>query len=151
MSDETVSSPQDGPSRRAMLKTVGAGTALLWAAPAVTAVAHASTSTSIPINTHCNGTDCSQGQVAFCNDAETCFCYEQFGTGTGLCETNQSCANLAPCPNGQGDCPGGTVCAANTCCGATPVCLAITGQCPTTTDKVHQGQVLRGAGSGRKA
>jgi hypothetical protein len=50
--------------------------------------------------------------------------------GGGVCvEGTTPCAGLIPCPGGTGDCPPGSLCAIETCCGD-PVCVPESVFCP---------------------
>lgn len=52
-----------------------------------------------------------------------CFCDNDID-GNCNCFDNFFCNTFPACPNGQSDCPPGTLCVADTCCGQ-PTCLAI--------------------------
>jgi hypothetical protein len=116
--------------RRRMLKMGGAAVAGAWVAPVIltSPVSAAATSTVIPVNPVCDGQTCgSFTGDCFPSNPGNCLCYST-PNAQGICETNQSCADLAACPNGQSDCPAGTVCIVGSCCGA-PVCIVLTNQC----------------------
>jgi len=115
--------------RRRALKIGGVGVAAAWVAPVlISSPAFGAATSGIPVNPLCNGQTCDSftGDCYPLNKGN-CFCYST-PTGLGICETSQSCAALTACPNGQGDCPAGTVCIINSCCGS-PVCVVLTDQC----------------------
>lgn len=66
-------------------------------------------------------------EFTFCGGSENCVC----GTatdGSGSCVgTETPCVDLVPCPNGDSDCPTGSVCIVDSCCEG-PVCGLV---CPT--------------------
>jgi hypothetical protein len=62
--------------------------------------------------------DCGSGGAS-----GICFCDSDID-GNCNCFDNLACVTFPACPNGQRDCPPGTFCVADTCCGQ-PTCLAI--------------------------
>lgn len=93
-------------SRRRMLKTVGAGAAVAWTAPALISVGGAVAGAS-PV---CNGGTC--GDQEACGDICTCLLTAE---GGGHCHQPSSCGVLQACTQ-TSDCPAGWACA-NSCCG----------------------------------
>jgi hypothetical protein len=103
-----------GIDRRRALKIGGIGLAGAWVAPAVlSSSAFAAGVGSNPNNAVCSGQTCDTFS-GNCdpNNPGNCFCYDT-PTAAGLCETSQSCGDLVGCPDGQSDCPVGTVCITN--------------------------------------
>jgi hypothetical protein len=75
-----------------------------------------------PIAATCDEPFTCGGPIVECPPVGSgCFCFKRTD-GTGQCGLDSSCADLQPCPNGDGDCPPGFFCAIDTCCGE-PVCL----------------------------
>jgi hypothetical protein len=119
-------------TRKKLLKRAGAGTAALWALPALTSVAHASHGGRHTCGKgfQCGGDPCS-GQTA-CRPPDPvggcgigCFCAQTQG-GRCHCYDNDYCSNrklkngtVGPCAT-NADCPAGQRCL-NTCCGV-PLC-----------------------------
>ncbi len=116
--------PQDpqapGISRRRLIQTVGAGTAIAWAAPTVVGFGGTAMAASAVPPARCDGcnpedscggqSDCGDPQFGCtCKPPEIgpglpCIC-----TGNGFCDEFDTCA-------GQNDCPAGYTCT-NSCCG----------------------------------
>lgn len=63
------------------------------------------------------------GTFTICDPEVSCFCFEMV-EGGGVCVNDYFCANAVRCPNGTSDCPLGSVCTTNTCCGE-PLCAAL--------------------------
>ena len=109
-------------TRRTVVKT---GAKLAYAAPLVAASFKLSTASGLAVspNGACNTFQC--GNLDPCADRpdaspQHCWCFEVAATpGEGRCLGNFYCSPdlTTPCPNGQSDCPSGTTCVTNTCCG----------------------------------
>ncbi|MGH9177316.1 MAG: hypothetical protein ACRD0N_02010 [Acidimicrobiales bacterium] len=119
-----------------MLARAGAGTALVWAAPAVTSLGRVHAAAS-PACTNCPG--CSR--IPGCGDR--CFCVQV--AGGCFCSANFRCRDAVRCPNGlDSDCPTGYRCQLGPgagCCGenvCVPPCGGVTG--------VELGAALTNAG-----
>lgn len=63
------------------------------------------------------------GTFTVCDPEVSCFCFEVV-EGGGVCVNDYFCANAVRCPNGTSDCPLGSVCTTNTCCGE-PLCAEL--------------------------
>jgi hypothetical protein len=63
---------------------------------------------------------CGQ-DIPWCNDDQTCACFTLFSGGVECFEAG-GC--ITPCPNGDSDCPVGSLCAIDTCC-AEPICAIV--------------------------
>ena len=116
------------PSRRVIVKT---GAKLVYAAPLVAASMKVGAASAQTVSTgnpdpECQGATCASLQN--CAGSLDCFCF-QTSEGGGYCAVSTACAPLQTCPNGQSDCPAGTICTPNTCCGATGVCQPLTLHC----------------------
>src|SRR5205085_11073314 len=128
MSEEIVE-PQRGLSRRTMIKRVGAGAAVAWAAPSILTVAQASAASPAAVACSDCGTDVcfSQGTCAGtcpCSPllSGACRCW---GPAHGACDDFFGRCDPAGANNGDGDCPSGSSCVP-TCCysgGQTGVCV----------------------------
>jgi len=68
----------------------------------------------------CDPGGCATGFIQ-CNDNASCICGEA-AEGGGFCFLTRSCGEVAPCPNGTGDCPPGETCVINTCCNPAATC-----------------------------
>jgi hypothetical protein len=55
---------------------------------------------------------------------DPCVCFERYDGQGGVCLRDAFCGGLDPCPTG--DCPPGTICVVNTCCGGN-VCMPLDG------------------------
>ena len=110
----------DGISRRRMLKRVGAGAAIAWAAPVLTSLRMpAFAAISQP---ECSGCSCDFfGNPSGCNGNVDCFCDQRIDAEGGGCFCDNDtqvgvgvgCTSSAQCPGGacvKLDCQGGTVC-----------------------------------------
>jgi hypothetical protein len=151
--DESSIEPTDdattprGVTRRRALATIGAGTAAVWAAPAILSTTRAFAQSAGPgACTQCSGDFCS-GQTNCGNNNvppfDECPCAQKTDGSGCFCYQDNLCANSTPCPNGQGDCPSGTVCV-HTCCDSIgpPVCFT-----PCGTPGVQTAtKGLRGSG-----
>ena len=114
-------------SRRSLLKKIGTGAAIAWAAPVLSsfgARAYASTKGCITCDggpgTGCSvgGDDCF-GQVDCSPPGNFCTCLRTT-EDTCFCHQPQSCTGLQPC-TASTDCPSGWACTYS-CCGG-PYCL----------------------------
>ena len=105
----------DGISRRGMIKRIGAGAAIVWAAPVLTslrmpAFAQTTSGPCAPTCTTCfacdsavcSGTDCFSGFTCLCSVTTEgdCFCAQnQFGSGdctsSAQCQPGERCMNIA--------------------------------------------------------
>jgi len=56
------------------------------------------------------------GEDAKACEGDNCYCFSSV-FGFGICGGNETCGTFPACPNGQSDCPPGTFCSVNTCCG----------------------------------
>jgi hypothetical protein len=77
----------------------------------------------------CIGAVC--GSSPPCSGPRECaspFCVSTADGGGACIDGSIPCAGLIPCPGGTGDCPPGSVCAVNTCCGAA-YCIPKEGLC----------------------
>lgn len=63
------------------------------------------------------------GTFTVCDPDVDCFCFEVV-EGGGVCVNDYFCFSAVRCPNGTSDCPSGSVCTTNTCCGE-PLCAAL--------------------------
>jgi hypothetical protein len=91
--------PEEGVSRRRMLKRIGAGAAVAWSAPILT---------SITTRAYAQSPGCSPCATCFdgttpCGDA--CFCSEDVN-GDCFCAADGPCAGQSNCKSND-DCPGG--------------------------------------------
>lgn len=140
-------------SRRRLIKTVGAGTAIAWAAPTVVGLggtAMAAGSAVQPVRCDgCDPADPCAGQSP-CGDPQFgCSCKPpQVGAGNPcICTGNGSCSQFDACPGGQGDCPAGFTCTSSCCdlfdfdrlclpnCGTQAVAARVAGGGPRTDGK----------------
>jgi hypothetical protein len=104
-----------GVSRRTLLKTVGAGTAVIWAAPAVTSLSASAFASSTNPHPECIGATCDTFEQCSSGNPD-CVCTTT-SEGGGFCIPGSThCADLADCTT-SADCSGGAVCIVNTCCG----------------------------------
>lgn len=114
-------------SRRDALKKIGAGSALIWSAPALTSLGAAYAQ---------SGESPALGECRDCDPADPCFGQTPCGGGScscvprvdGGCFCHQptSCAGQVECTD-QNDCPSGTVCS-HSCCdlfGFPTLCLPV--------------------------
>lgn len=109
--------PDNRISRRRMIKRIGAGTAVVWSAPALTTLGSRALAQSYP--DLCTGCDpnCQVRPPCFpdCSCLPTtdgqCFC-----TPNGF-----DCASLDPCP--PAGCPTGFRCIQASCCGGIARCF----------------------------
>jgi hypothetical protein len=115
--------PDDGTSRRRVLKRIGAGAAVAWTAPILTSIRSPAFAQS-PTCGPCEGDFCG-GQSQCGNDPPFgCFCAQIVGREpTCFCYSDDSCANRTRCPNGQSDCPAGETCVHTCCDDPVPVCF----------------------------
>jgi hypothetical protein len=121
--DEITEVPDKGLSRRRVIKGIGAGTAVAWAAPTVLGVGPAFAADASAVAPQrcdgCNPADPCLGQSA-CGDPEfNCTCKPpEVGEGNPcVCTGNGSCDSFQQCPGGQGDCPPGYTCTSSCCDG----------------------------------
>jgi hypothetical protein len=134
------------PSRRAIVKS---GVKLAYAAPLVAASMKVGAASAQTVSTGnpdpvCQGAVCSSLQ--HCAGSSSCFCF-QTSAGGGYCAVSTECAGLSSCPNGQPDCPDGTICTPNTCCGATGVCQPLTLHCAEANGAGVDSVGVRGPGT----
>lgn len=105
-----------GFSRRTMLKGIGAGTAIAWAAPALTTVGGRVMAQTSPACTDCavGGNDCG-GQTP-CGDG--CTCLRRTGQRGCFCHEPISCGDprVVACTT-DATCPAGWSCTSS-CCGS---------------------------------
>ena len=104
-------------SRRSMMKRIGAGTAVVWAAPVLTNLASpANAQFNYGTCTDCavDGDNCG-GQVA-CGNTGSCSCLRTSDGGC-FCHEFSSCGALPTCTQ-QSDCQAGWACSLS-CCSAT--------------------------------
>jgi hypothetical protein len=105
--------PEDGISRRRMLKRIGAGAAVAWSAPILTSLRTPAFAQSAQcpcdVNTPCNfAIDCnSSGGI--------CNCWVLTDRSGCWCGPFDACSNHAPCSS-NADCASGERCIEN-CCG----------------------------------
>ncbi|MGH8979384.1 MAG: twin-arginine translocation signal domain-containing protein [Acidimicrobiia bacterium] len=145
-------------SRRDALKRLGAAAGVAWSAPVVMSFfspASAQTGTPPPPTTptsepeiECMGAAC--GQEVFCSSQnDDCICVATTD-GLGLCAPGSLvCNDLLTCSDGE--CPGGSTCAPDTCCGE-PKCIPLdqVEQCPPNAFAVSgrgNGRVSTGPGT----
>jgi hypothetical protein len=126
-------------TRRTALKVGGlslAGAAVAWALPGRAKA----TDVTCNYNTACAGsTQCNSGGLGF-----GCRCQKIYygrlkpaNAPNYACTADGFCDDFATCPGGQRQCPAGTVCVADTCCGfaiCQPLCTP-TGVGPAPTNK----------------
>ncbi len=128
--DERV---EKGISRRSALKRIGAAGAIAWATPIISSLNTPAQAASPPSGgcSQCSGDFCF-GQTICGNSGPlgVCGCAQVVGgNGECFCYSDHLCVDQTPCPNGQGDCPGGQVCV-HTCCDSSvgsPVCMPACG------------------------
>jgi hypothetical protein len=127
--------PDDGVSRRRMLKRIGAGAAVAWTAPILTSIR----TPAFAVTPSC-GKQCDPGQncaacpfLAACGGDSNCQCWQKStdqGPGCICSDFVAFCGDTPLCPGGQADCnaaPGGPWCCVETCCGRIcthPTCAA---------------------------
>lgn len=117
----------NGVSRRTAIKSVAAGGALVWAAPAITSVGSAFGQQTSP-NPVCPGERWSCGEEpTFCgpDGFPTCFCDRTTEGATFCWDTGVFCDALTVCTT-SADCPAGSACFPSTCC-LTAVCIPACG------------------------
>jgi hypothetical protein len=116
-------------SRRTIIKRAGVGAAVVWAAPSLTSIG--SRALAQYEHPECQGATC-ETFIACSSSNPDCVCVTT--DRGGFCVPGSTaCAGLPLCPGGtSAECPAGSVCAVNTCCGD-PVCVAesLTSQCPS--------------------
>jgi hypothetical protein len=110
--------PDNGISRRRMIKRIGAGTAVVWSAPALTTLGSRALAQGYP--DLCTGCDpdcnvrppCSADCVCLPTTDGQCFCTPG----------DFNCAGLESCGAG-GACPSGFECIQSSCCGGATKCF----------------------------
>lgn len=118
-------------TRRAALKVGALG--VLGAAAAAYLPGRARAGTIAPAPCHAGqGFVCGRTFTRCGGPNSGCGCAFQYTGGKitqvkSYCvDFNVCCSSLAACPDGQSDCPAGTICSATTCC-PTPVCMPACG------------------------
>ena len=119
-------------SRRSLLKKIGAGGAMVWAAPIITSASPVGGQLSA-----CPAVDwnCFNGDpLVFCTfpgpPIGICIC-DNDTEGNGFCLNDVFCSDVPTCVS-SGDCPPGWRCVADTCCGV-PICAPPCGTVPAVT------------------
>jgi hypothetical protein len=141
-------SDQRRPGRRAVIKGAAAGVVGVWAVPVVTSFtspAHAGDSAGNP-NPECRGANCATF-IPCSSENGDCVCTTT-STGGGFCVPGSTpCAGLTPCDNGN--CPAGSVCVVDTCCG-TPLCapIELNKECPPSAAGAKASGARKSSGAG---
>lgn len=120
-----------GMSRRTAIKSVAAGTALVWVAPAVTTLGASAFASHNPV---CEGVDFQCDVVQECGASGPlglCVCDTSVG-GTPFCWENFFCDTSRNCDT-DADCSGGELCV-TTCC---DIVHGFAKQCAPACDTNH--------------
>jgi hypothetical protein len=110
--------PEDGISRRRMLKRIGAGAAVAWTAPILTSVrtpAFAAYPSRCDPGAECNTQMPCNFAIPCKNGNFACNCWVIENKSGCHCGDLDLCVNHQPCAS-QADCPSGQTCIEN-CCG----------------------------------
>ena len=128
-------------SRRGMLKKIGLGAAVVWAAPVLTSL-----QTPASASTLGKGKRCTQQNITDPNSQAACnwcvppacpgtqcgFCFPTV-KGCCFCTNNFFCSQASPCST-KADCPTGSDCGYTCCSQSQALCLPPAGSisCPTS-------------------